>query len=397
MWRSIQPAPKDAILGLTEAFRHDPRPTKVNLGVGVYKDEAGHTPILTSVKAAEKKIIETQKTKSYMPIEGAPAYAKEVQKMILGACFERAASTHTPGGTGALRLAAELLRKFDKKTIWMSNPTWANHTNIFNAAGLTVKEYPYYNAETKALDSEGFFNALKKIPASDCVLLHACCHNPTGVDLSVEQWQKVAKSAEKNGWIPLIDFAYQGFGESIETDRVGIKTLMAVPVDFFIANSFSKNVGLYRERTGALTIVAATPIDAETAMSHMKAVARVLYSNPPAHGGMIVTTILQDDVLRPQWKKELKSMRDRIAQMRMALTEKLIKRDVPMDSSFITQQNGMFSFSGLNREQVNFLREEKAIYIVGSGRINVAGLTSENLDFVCDAIAETLKHFNCRI
>jgi aspartate/tyrosine/aromatic aminotransferase len=391
MWKNVKAAPEDAILGLTEAFKKDPRPGKVNLGVGVYKDERGNTPILDSVKAAEKRIFETQNTKSYMPIAGEAAYGDEVQKMIFGSLCDRSATIHTPGGTGALRVAADLLAKFSSKTIWVSNPTWANHNNMFEAAGLTVKTYPYYNAKTKDLDADGFFAELEKIPAGDSVLLHACCHNPSGVDLSAEQWKKVAAIAAKNGWSALVDFAYQGFGESLEADRVGVEALLAAGVDMLIASSFSKNFGLYRERTGAMTAVAATPADAETAMSHMKATARVLYSNPPAHGGMIVTTILKDKELSKLWRSELDAMRDRIAQARAELAAGLTKRGVPMDCSFMTKQKGMFSFSGLNKDQVNFLLKEKAIYIVGSGRINVAGLTPGNLGYVCDAVAEAMK------
>lgn len=391
MWKNVVAAPEDAILGLTEAFKKDPRAGKINLGVGVYKDEAGNTPVLKSVKEAEKLLLVAEKTKSYMPIAGEAAYGDEVQKMIFGSLCDRSATIHTPGGTGALRVAAELLRQFSSKTIWVSNPTWANHNNIFAAAGLAVKEYPYYNPKTKGLETDAFFAALEKIPAGDCVLLHACCHNPSGVDISAEQWKQVAKIAQKNGWSALVDFAYQGFGDGLEADRVGVEALMDSGIDFFIASSFSKNFGLYRERTGALTSVAATPAAAETAMSHLMATARVIYSNPPAHGGLIITTILQDAALSKLWKSELDEMRDRIAGMRSTLADGLTARGVPMDCSFMTKQKGMFSFSGLSKDQVGFLRQEKAIYIVGSGRINVAGLTPGNMNFVCDAVAEAMK------
>ena len=391
MWKEITPAPADAILGLTEAFKNDSRAEKVNLGVGVYKDAAGATPVLAAVKAAEKKVLEAEASKSYMPIAGEAAYGAAVQKMVLGDVSDRAATVHTPGGTGALRLAGELLNSFGSKTIWVSNPTWANHKNIFKAAGLTIQDYPYYNAETKALDEEAFFAALETVPAGDAVLLHACCHNPTGVDLNAGQWDRVAALAKANGWTALIDFAYQGFGESIEADRKSVETFLAAGVDFFVASSFSKNFGLYRERTGALTAIATTADDAATAVSHMKAAARVSYSNPPAHGGLIVTTLLSDPELSKVWKTELDAMRERIAGMRSALADGLTDRGVPMDCSFMTQQRGMFSFSGLNKEQVDFLREEKAVYIVGSGRINVAGLTPDNINGVCEAIAEAIK------
>jgi aspartate aminotransferase/aromatic-amino-acid transaminase len=392
MWKDIEAAPADAILGLTEAFNNDNRCTKVNLGVGVYKDEKGRTPVLSSVKKAEQLILETEKTKSYLPIAGEAAYGDAVQNMIFGAPSDRAATVHTPGGTGALRLAGELLKAFSNKTIWVSSPTWANHKNIFSATDLTIREYPYYNAETKSLDEEALFAALKTVPTGDAVLFHACCHNPTGVDLNTDQWKQIAALSAENGWTAVIDFAYQGFGESIEADRNGIETFLASGIDFFIASSFSKNFGLYRERTGALTAVATTANDAKTAISHMKKQARVLYSNPPAHGGLIVTAILQNKELSELWKTELNAMRSRIAQTRTALAEGLACRKAPMDSSFITRQRGMFSFSGLTKEQVHFLRKEKAIYIVDSGRINVAGLTPENMDGVCDAIVEAMTH-----
>ena len=390
MWKNVEAAPADPILGLTEAFKADPRFAKVNLGVGVYKDEEGHTPVLRAVKDAEKILLETENTKGYFPIGGEAAYATEVQKMIFGAPSDRAATVHTPGGTGALRLAGELLSEFSSKTIWVSSPTWANHKNIFAASGLSIKDYPYYNPDTKALDEDAFFQTLETVPSGDVVLLHACCHNPSGVDLSADQWKRVAALAARNGWSALLDFAYQGFSESVEADRIGVETFLAAGADFMVASSFSKNFGLYRERTGALTTVAADAAAATVAMSHMKRNARVLWSNPPAHGGQIVTTILQSDELSKLWTSELDAMRNRIAQARAALADGLTKLGVPMDCSFMTEQKGMFSFSGLTKDQVDYLKTEKAVYIVGSGRINVAGLTPGNLAGVCDAIAEAM-------
>lgn len=390
MWNNVKAAPADPILGLTEAFKNDPRTDKVNLGVGIYKDEEGRTCVLDAVKAAEKVLLENETTKSYLPISGVPAYGQEVQKMIFGAAQERAATTQTPGGTGALRLAGELLSEFSSKTIWISNPTWANHKNVFAAAGLNLKEYPYYCPKTKALDEEAFFAALETVPAGDCVLLHVCCHNPTGVDLSVEQWNRVAALAARNGWTAVLDFAYQGFGVSLEADRAGVEIFLESGAEFMVASSFSKNFGLYRERTGALTVVGAGADEAAVAMSHMKRTARVLWSNPPSHGAQIVTTILQTPELAERWKEELRAIHARISDTRAALAEGLTRRNVAMDCSFMTTQQGMFSFSGLNPEQVQFLQKEKAVFIVGSGRINVAGLTPSNIDQVCDAIAEAM-------
>jgi len=397
MWEKIEAAPPDSILGLTDAFKNDPSPHKVNLGVGVYKDEGGTTPILDCVKVAERVLLEKEKTKSYLPISGDPAYAAGVQKLLFGEDSEvirsaRAVTAHAPGGTGALRVGGELLKKFkpDAK-VWISSPTWANHKGIFNTAGFELADYGYYNPETKRVDFEALTASLEAVPAGDVVLLHTCCHNPSGVDLNEEQWAKVAELAKEKGWIPFLDFAYQGFGESVESDRCAVEKFSEAGIDFYIASSFSKNFGLYNERTGALTVVCPTSAAAAVAMSHLKATIRVIYSNPPAHGGLVVATILADDVLRSQWLEELAKMRDRIKAMRSALVEGLSSRGVEGDFSYITEQRGMFSFSGLTDDIVAWLRENKAIYVVGGGRINLAGLTSANIDYVCDSIAEAMK------
>ncbi len=397
MWQDIMAAPADSILGLTDAFRKDPSADKVNLGVGVYKDEQGRTPILKCVKTAEKMLLEQEGTKSYLPISGDPVYSSEVQKLLFGELGEvitnrRAVTAHAPGGTGALRVGGDLLKKFfpDAK-VWISNPTWANHKGVFKTAGFELAEYDYYNPENKAVDFEAMVTSLESIPEGDIVLLHACCHNPSGVDLDAAQWRQVAAIGKEKGWIPFLDFAYQGFGESVEGDRCGIEEFAATGVDFFIASSFSKNFGLYNERTGALTIVSPTEEDAVVAMSHLKTTIRVIYSNPPAHGGLVVATILSNPELHAQWLEELAGMRDRIKAMRVALVEGLNRRGVEKDFSYITRQRGMFSFSGLSDEIVAWLRTSKSIYVVGGGRINLAGLTKANIDYVCDAIAEALK------
>lgn len=397
MWQKIEAAPADSILGLTEAFRNDPNPQKVNLGVGVYKDEAGKTPILDCVKAAEKVLLERESTKSYLPISGDPLYAAEVQKLLFGENGEviasgRAATAHAPGGTGALRVGGDLLKKFyPNAKVWISKPTWANHKGVFQTAGFALAEYAYYNPATRAVDFEAMVKSLESIPAGDVVLLHACCHNPSGVDLSRDQWRKVAAIGAAKGWIPFLDFAYQGFGEGVAEDRFGIEVFAATGVDFFIASSFSKNFGLYNERTGALTIVSPTKAEAAVAMSHLKTTIRVIYSNPPAHGGLVVATILSTPALRAQWLEELSAMRNRIKAMRVALVEGLAARKVKGDFSSITSQRGMFSFSGLSDEVVQWLRSNKAIYVVAGGRINLAGLTQANIGYVCDAIAEAMN------
>ena len=397
MWKNIEAAPADSILGLTDAFRKDPSPQKVNLGVGVYKDDAGRTPILECVKAAEKILLENESSKSYLPISGDPAYAAGVQKLIFGGDSEvlaskRAATVHAPGGTGALRVGADLLKKFmpDAK-VWLSSPTWANHKGVFSTAGFPLGEYSYYDPATKAVDFAGMVKSLKAIPAGDIVLLHACCHNPSGVDLDNEQWQEVVAIASERGWMPFLDFAYQGFGAGVDEDRYAVEQFAATGRDFFVASSFSKNFGLYNERTGALTIVSPNAEESVVAMSHLKAVVRVIYSNPPAHGGLVAATILGDPELYRQWLGELAGMRERIVAMRTALVEGLNARGVAGDFSYIKKQRGMFSFSGLSDATVAWLREHKHIYVVGGGRINLAGLTSQNIDYVCDAIAEALK------
>lgn len=397
MWKNIDAAPADAILGLTEAFNKDTHPAKVNLGVGVYKDDAGKTPILKCIKAAERKLVETQTTKGYLPISGDPAYAASVQQMIFGAGSEviaskRAATLHTPGGTGALRVGADLLKPFRPGAkVWVSNPTWANHKGIFAAAGFGLGDYPYYDPATKGVDFDGMMAALGKVPAGDIVLLHVCCHNPTGVDLSDGQWEAVVACAVAKGWMPFLDFAYQGFGDGIEEDRVVVEKFAAAGVDFLVASSFSKNFGLYNERTGALTLVCPTAAEADVAMSHAKTIVRVNYSNPPAHGGLAAKTVLEDAALCQQWIAEVADMRERTKAMRAALADGLAARGVEQDFSFIKEQRGMFSFSGLSDAVVAWLRENKGIYIVKGGRINLAGLTTGNIGYVCDSIAEALK------
>ncbi len=397
MWKEIEPAPADAILGLTEAFKKDSNPRKVNLGVGVYKDDQGTTPILGCIKAAEKTLLETESSKGYLPISGDPAYAANVQKLLFGAASEviasgRAMTVHTPGGTGALRVGADLLKKFKPASkVWVSAPTWANHKGIFTAANFEIADYPYYDPETKGVDFAAMLAALESVPAGDVVLLHVCCHNPTGVDLSADQWDRIVALAKSKGWTPFLDFAYQGFGSSIEEDRGAVEKFAAAGIDLVISSSFSKNFGLYNERTGALTLVCPTAQEAAVAMSHLKKTIRVNYSNPPAHGGLSASTVLNDAALYDQWVGEVAGMRDRIVEMRAALVDGLAARGVEGDFSFIKRQRGMFSFSGLSNETVAWLRENKSIYIVKGGRINVAGLTSANIGYVCDSIAEALK------
>ena len=398
MFDAIPAAPPDSILGLTDAWRADPNPLKVNLGVGVYKDDAGNTPILAAVKAAEAAILQSATTKSYMPISGAPEYGRCVQELMFGDAHEiidsaRARTAHTPGGTAAVRAGADFLKRvMPGATVWLSAPTWANHKGVFAAAGIPSADYPYYDGASQGLDFARMREALEKIPAGDIVLLHACCHNPSGVDLTGEQWQVVAAIAARRGWLPFLDFAYQGYGDGLEADRAGVLALAAGCPEFMVASSFSKNFGLYQDRAGALTLVAASAAVANNAFSNVEIVIRVNYSNPPAHGGLIVTRILSDEALRRQWLAELTAMREHIAATRVRFVEALASHGVPGDFSFIARQKGMFSFSGLSDAQVRFLRDAKSIYIVAGGRINVAGITSKNLDYLCRSIREAIAN-----
>jgi aspartate/tyrosine/aromatic aminotransferase len=396
MFETIPSAPPDPILGLTEAFKQDANPQKINLAVGIYQDGNGQTPVLETVKEAERRLLEREKSKAYMPISGDPTYGSLVQGMLLGdghplMTSGRTATAHTPGGTGALRVAGDYLRKLHPKAaIWLSEPTWANHPAIFGAAGVEVKTYAYYDRATKGLDFNGMLASLKRVPAGDVVLLHGGCHNPTGMDPTVGQWSQIGDLLAERGVMPLVDFAYQGFADGIEEDAAGLRVLCEKVGQLLVSSSFSKNFGLYRERTGALTIVGATAEHAANVLSQMKVVIRANYSNPPAHGGAIVATVLGDRDLRRRWEVEVATMRDRINGMRRLFVDTLAAKGVGRDFSFITRQRGMFSFSGLTPEQVAALREKYAIYIVGSGRINVAGMTEATMDRLCEAVASVL-------
>jgi aspartate aminotransferase/aromatic-amino-acid transaminase len=393
----IEPAPADPILGLTEAFRKDPRPFKVNLGVGVFVDEKGTTPVLECVKRAERLLWETEKSKGYMPISGPAEFGDAVAKLVFGADFHglalnAVAAAQTPGGTGALRIGAEFLKTFRPgATVWMPDPTWDNHKSVFGAAGCPVKFYPYYDAARRGVDVDAMCAALAKIPAGDVVLLHVCCHNPTGADLDAAGWARVADAAAQAGWFPFFDFAYQGFGDGVAEDRAGLRTVLQKVPEALVASSFSKNMGLYGERVGALLLVAESAQAAGAAFSQVKRIIRTVYSNPPKHGGALARMVLDDAELRELWLQEVEAMRARIAGNRQLLVDGLAARKTGMDFSFIVRQKGMFSYSGLSDAQVEFLREQKAIYMVKGGRINVAGLLPEALDPVCDSIAESLK------
>lgn len=396
MFEKVVAAPADPILGLTEEFKKDPRTEKINLGVGIYKNEAGETPVLATVKKAEAALLESEKTKSYLTIEGTAEYGLAVQKLLFGDESEivtqkLAKTAQAPGGTGALRVAGEFIkRQIGDVKVWISNPTWANHHGVFNAAGLETTQYSYYNAETKDKDFAAMLTDLEQAQAGDIVLLHGCCHNPTGIDPTDKEWETLAKLVADKGLLPLFDFAYQGFAKGVEEDAQGLRTFAKYNKEILVASSFSKNFGLYNERVGAFTIVAGSTDVAETTFSQIKAIIRSIYSNPPAHGAAVVTYILNNAKLRAEWENEVTEMRERIQEMRELFVTTLKAEGVKADFSFIERQNGMFSFSGLNKEQVARLKDELAIYIVGSGRISVAGMTKSNMGPLCKGIAAVL-------
>lgn len=396
MFERIAAAPADPILGLADLFRADDRPNKINLGIGVYKDETGKTPVLTSVKKAEQYLLENESTKNYLSIDGLADFGKCTQELLFGndsaiVSARRARTAQTPGGTGALRVAADFIAtQTDAKRIWVSNPSWPNHKNVFESAGLEVCEYQYYNATTHALDFDGMVSALSAVQAGDIVLFHGCCHNPTGIDPTAEQWTQLAEMSLANGWLPLFDFAYQGFARGLEEDAEGLRIFAASHQELIVASSYSKNFGLYNERVGAFTLVASEAAIADTAFSQVKATIRANYSNPPAHGAAVVATILGNAALRAIWEQELTEMRQRIQRMRQLFVNTLAEKGAQDDFSFIISQNGMFSFSGLTKDQVIRLREEFGVYAVNSGRVNVAGMTPDNMAPLCEAIVAVL-------
>ena len=352
--------------------------------------------MLASVKRAEERILKEETTKTYKPIHGAPEFGEFAQELLFGGGHEiveskRGVTVHTPGGTAALRLAADYVKQLSPRSaIWLSNPTWPNHPNIFHGAGLEVKRYPYFNPSTNRLAFDDFLQALMGIPAGDVVVLHGCCHNPTGLDPNREQWAQIASVVAERKFLPLVDIAYQGFGEGLDTDALGLRELCRPGREMMICSSFSKNFGLYNERVGALTVLARSQEEAQAVLSHVKVGVRASYSNPPAHGGTIVTTILGDPELRSLWEGELREMRDRIVAMRRLFVESLAAQGVSRDFSFIREQKGMFSLSDLSKDQVEALREKHSIYIVDSGRINVSGMTKDTMTTLCKAIARVL-------
>ncbi|MBL0074380.1 MAG: aspartate/tyrosine/aromatic aminotransferase [Rhodocyclaceae bacterium] len=397
IFSAVELAPRDPILGLTEGFNADTHSTKVNLGVGVYYDDNGKIPLLGAVKAAEKTRLEAMPPRGYQPIEGLAAYNQAVQKLLFGNDSSiisegRAITVEAIGGTGALKVGADFLKRlYPDAKVHISDPSWENHRALFESAGFTVENYPYYDAATRGVDFAAMSANLASLPANSIVVLHACCHNPTGADISTDQWRSVVDIVRSKNLVAFIDMAYQGFADGIKEDAVALDLFSASGLQFFVSSSFSKSFSLYGERVGALTIVADSKDEAARVMSQVKRVVRTNYSNPPTHGGAVVAAVLSSPELRAQWEAELAGMRDRIRAMRVALVEKLKARGVTQDFSFVIKQRGMFSYTGLTAAQVERLRAEYGIYAVSTGRICLAALNNKNIDYVADAIAAVLK------
>lgn len=393
---AIEMAPRDPILGVTEAFNSDPNPRKVNLGVGVYCDDNGKVPLLECVRRAERVLTDKGGPHVYLPIDGIAAYDRAVRSLIFGAESElvqasRVITVQALGGTGSLKIGADFLRRFAPGAqVWISDPSWENHRALFEGAGFVVSAYPYYQASTHGLDIDGMIAALQKVPTGAIVVLHACCHNPTGVDPNDEQWGRIIEVVRARALLPFLDIAYQGFGAGIDADGAIVRRFAATPGPLFVASSFSKSFSLYGERVGALSIVAADRDEAARVLSQVKRVVRGNYSSPPTFGGQVVATVLDTPELRSLWEKELGDMRERIRANRHALVERLAVRAPKAEFDFMLRQRGMFSYSGLTAAQVARLRSEFSIYAIDTGRICVAALNSRNIDYVADAIAKVL-------
>jgi aromatic-amino-acid transaminase len=397
IFANVELAPRDPILGLTEGFNADTHTTKVNLGVGVYYDDNGKIPLLAAVKAAEKTRLDAAPARGYQPIEGLAAYNSAVQQLMFGADSpiikeDRAVTAECLGGTGALKVGADFLKRlYPDAKVYISDPSWENHRALFESAGFTVENYPYYDAATRGVNFNGMKACLEGMPANTIVVLHACCHNPTGADMTADQWKQVVEVIRAKNLIPFIDMAYQGFADGIKEDAVALDLFSASGLQFFVSSSFSKSFSLYGERVGALTLVTASKEESGRVMSQVKRVIRTNYSNPPTHGGAVVAAVLANPELRQQWEDELAGMRERIRAMRVALVDKLKAKGVAQDFSFVVKQRGMFSYTGLTADQVEQLKNDFGIYAVSTGRICLAALNNKNIDYVADAIATILK------
>jgi aromatic-amino-acid transaminase len=389
---SVPMAPADPILGVTEAFVADQNPRKVNLGVGVYTDDNGKIPLLECVRHAESERLRAAPPRGYLPIDGLAAYDRAVQQLVFEKETKSIVTVQALGGTGGLKIGADFLKSINPGAdAWISEPSWENHRQLFEAAGFTVKSYRYYDPKTKGLDFAGMQEALNAIPAGSVVVLHACCHNPTGVDLTNEQWSAVLEIVRSRSLVPFLDLAYQGFAEGLDADAYAARLFAAATSPVFLSSSFSKSFSLYGERVGAVSVVTGSAEEAVRVLSQLKRIVRTNYSNPPTHGSQLVATVLGNKQLRDLWERELGEMRGRIKAMRKRLLDSIHARVPGADFSFVLKQRGMFSYSGLTKEQVRRLREEYSIYTIDTGRICVAALTTKNVDYVADAIAKVIR------
>ena len=396
IFSAVEMAPRDPILGLNEAFGADTRTTKVNLGVGVYFDESGKIPLLDAVKRAEKARIESLPARGYQPIEGSPAYNQAVQQLLFGKDSSllaegRVVTAQALGGTGALKVGADYLRRLlPNAKVYISDPSWENHRALFESAGFTVESYPYYDSVTRGVNFDGMKACLNSLPAGSIIVLHACCHNPTGADISEAQWREVIEIIKARGLVGFLDMAYQGFADGIAEDASALNLFAASGLQFVVSSSFSKSFSLYGERVGALSIVTGSKDESARVMSQIKRTIRTNYSNPPTHGGSVVAAVLSSPELRNLWETELAGMRDRIRIMRQSFVDKLQNKGVSQDFSFIIKQRGMFSYTGLSPEQVARMQSEFGVYAVSTGRICVAAMNTRNLDHVAEAVAAVL-------
>ena len=393
MFESIQAAPADAILGLITAHKNDPRPDKVDLGVGVFRTAEGETPVLDVVKKAEQRLVDTQDSKAYIGTAGDPNFNAAMQELTFAdaADAERISTIQAPGGSGSLRVAASLiLRARPNATVWVSDPTWANHIPLLGGAGLNLEPYPYYDTTDHVILIDQMLDALSKIPAGDLVLLHACCHNPSGLDPSEDEWQAIADVIVERELVPFVDMAYQGFATSLNDDAFVVRHLADRVPEMIVSNSCSKNFGLYRDRVGTLSVLAADKASRDIIHSKVNNVVRTIYSVPPDHGAVVVSTILNDPELKAAWRVELAEMRGRLREMRVLLNDALREKAPQYDFSHLVRAKGMFCFLGISEDQVNRLKKEYGVYMVGSSRINTAGITAHNVNYLADAIAATL-------
>ncbi|WP_166422791.1 amino acid aminotransferase [Paraglaciecola sp. 20A4] len=396
MFEVLPQLPADPILGLSTAYKADPNPLKIDLGVGVYKDEQGHTPILSSVAKAQQILLAKEDSKTYITPQGVPGYIDGMLQLLLGKgskvlLEDRVAAVQAPGGCGALRILAELIKRCNSElTVWVSDPTWANHIPLIGNAGLKIQTYPYFNKADASINFEGMVETLSQVKSGDVVLLHGCCHNPTGADLTPEQWQVVLELAQKTGFIPFVDVAYQGFGDGLEQDAYGLRLLVDNLPEVVVAASCSKNFGLYRERVGLAVMVTANTQARKAVQTQIQSIARGIYSMPPSYGGALVDIILSDEPLRTEWVAEVEAMRTRMQALRGLLVDKLVEKGAQRDFSFVKQQKGMFSYLCITPEQVQEMRNKHSVYFVDSSRVNIAGISKSNVDALASALVSVL-------